>query len=127
MSDLFAPVMLSLAISIAGACAAMAASPAATAATAPPESGAPQLPPFTSQAMTLKLDHDEGAPHMCPMSGQLTSYQANSAVDNAPVVVELLGPDQKPLAEKTWSTVAGLRVLPLVQGPLRITMICSTR
>ena len=88
---------------------------------------ASDVAPFTLQAMTLKLDHDEGGDHMCPTNGQLASFVANAGLDNAPIIVELLGPDHKPLADKTWSTVAGLRVLPLVQGPLRITMICSAR
>ncbi len=101
-----------------------ASSPASSAAAAPAVPAAPP-PQSTSQAMTLKLDRDEGADHMCPANGQLASFQANAGVDNAPVVVELLGPDHKPLPDKTWSVVAGLRVLPLIQGPLRITMICS--
>ena len=99
---------------------------ATSAAAAPaPTPSAPAVPPSTSQALTLKVDHDDGAEHMCPANSQLTSYQANAILDNAPVVVELLGPDHKPLPDKTWSTVAGLRILPLVQGPLRITMICA--
>ena len=100
--------------------AAVSATPAAV-------SAAPQVPPFTSLATTLKLDHDDGGEHMCPGASQLVSVQANSAIDNAPVVVELLGPDRKPLPDKSWSIVAGLRILPLVQGPVRITMICSAR
>ena len=87
----------------------------------------PQVPPFTSLASTMKLEHDDGAEHMCPGGAQLTSFQANSGIDNAPVGVELLGPDGKPLPDKAWSIVAGLRVLPIVQGPMRITMICSAR
>ncbi len=98
-----------------------------SAASLPLAPKAPEVSPSTLQAMTLKLDHDEGADHMCPTNGQLASFVANAGLDNAPVIVELLGPDHKPLAEKTWSTVAGLRVLPLVQGPLRITMICSVK
>ena len=97
------------------------------AAAPPAASSGPQAPPLASQAMTLKLDHDEGADHMCPANGQLASFQANAGIDNAPLIVELLGPDHKPVADKTWSTVAGLRVLPLVQGPVRITLICSTK
>ena len=99
------------------------AAPAATS----PAAGPPPDTPVAFQAMTLKLDHDEGAEHMCPASGQLTSFQANAILDNAPIVVELLGPDHKPLAGKAWSTAAGLRVLPLVQGALRITMICAVK
>ena len=113
--------MLNLVLTVAVSQAVLAA------AALPPIPQAPGVPPFTLQAMTLKLDHDEGADHMCPTNGQLASFVANAGLDNAPVIAELLGPDHKPLADKTWSTVAGLRVLPLVQGPLRITMICSTK
>ena len=119
MSDLLTAAAFALALSAAAA--------SASAAPSPPAPPAPDAAPFTSQAMTLKLDRDDGSAHMCPTNGQLTSYQVNAAVDNAPVMVELLGPDHKPLAEKGWSAVAGLRVLPLVLGPVRIVMICASK
>ena len=118
---------MSKSLQSASFCLALAAAATSAAAASPSAPSAPAVPPSTSQALTLKLDRDDGGEHMCPANSQLTSYQANAILDNAPVVVELLGPDRKPLPEKTWSIVAGLRILPLVQGPLRITMICIAK